>query len=133
MKAHGVEYVSKAEAEARISEINTEIFQSGVSDGRVTEVLCIIDMLQKEGLEEAPEQPKPPYVAPPVYKAPVYYVFDETAGIIISSWNSEWYAEERAMERNRYQRMGPDAHEYYVTDRPTDEQIKEYDESGRGW
>jgi hypothetical protein len=136
MKTHGVEYASKAEAEARIAEINTEIFQSGVSDGRVTEILCIIDMLQKEGLEEAPEQPKPPVDWSRVldrYKPTTYYVFDETAGIIISAWNNEIYAEERAMDANRYQRTGPDAHEYYVTTNPTPEEITEYEESGRGW
>jgi hypothetical protein len=133
MKAHGVEYASKEEAEARIAEINTEIFASGVSDGRVTEILCIMEMLQAEGLEEAPEQPKPPYVLPPVYKAPVYYVVDETDEIIISSWNNEYYAEERAMDANRYQRMGPEAYEFGVWTNPPAEWITEYENSGRGW
>lgn len=137
MKAHGVEYATKAEAEARIAEINTEIFQSGVSDGRVTEILCIIDMLQKEGLEEAPEQPKPPVDWSHVfdrYKPVAWYVVDDTDGIIVSGgWTREDYAEERAWDCERYQRQGPDAHEFYVTSSPTEEMLKEYEESGRGW
>ena len=139
MKAHGVEYANKAEAEARIAEINTEIFQWGVSDGRVTEILCIIDMLQQEGLEEAPVLPPKP--KPPIDWAfesrkrlrQAWFVVDETAGIIIDGgWCNEFFAEERAMNYERYQRSGPDAHEYGVEYFPSDEMYKEYEESGRG-
>lgn len=139
MKAHGVEYASKAEAEARIADINTEIFQHGVSDGRVTEILCIIDMLQQEGLEEAPVLPPKP--KPPIDWAfearkrsrEAWFVVDETAGIIVSGgWIREEYAEELAWNRERYQVSGPDAHEFGVTYFPSDEMYKEYEESGRG-
>lgn len=132
MKAHGQHFADKAAADARIAEINEEIFRYGVSDGRVTEILCIIDMLQKEGLEEAPEQPKPAYVFRE-YKAPVYYVVDETDEIIISSWNNEMYANERADECNSYQRMGPKAHEFGVWTRVTESMLEEYENSGRWW
>lgn len=139
MKAHGVEYASKAEAEARIAEINTEIFQSGVSDGRVTEILCIIDMLQSEGLEEAPVLPPKP--KPPIdwefesrkRRREAYFVVDYTSNIIVSGgWINEYYAEERAYDFERFQRSGPDAHEYGVEYFPSDEMFKEYEDSGRG-
>lgn len=51
-KAHGKTYISREDAEARIKEINEEIFVKGVSDGRLTEWIDIEDSL-KEAVEAA--------------------------------------------------------------------------------
>ena len=54
IKAHGETYATKAEAEARIAELNELNLQLGASDGRVTEIQCILEALQEAGLEAAP-------------------------------------------------------------------------------
>lgn len=46
-KAHGKEYRSVEEGNARIKEINEEIFVKGVSDGRLTEWLDIEDAMSE--------------------------------------------------------------------------------------
>jgi hypothetical protein len=52
--AHGATYATKAEAEARIAELNEENIRYGASDGRVTEILEITEAMQAAGWEEAP-------------------------------------------------------------------------------
>lgn len=47
-KAHGKWYHSEDEANARIKEINEDIFKWGLSDGRLTEWLLIEDALKEE-------------------------------------------------------------------------------------
>ena len=47
-KAHGRIYRNPDEANARIKEINEEIFKWGLSDGRLTEWLLIEDALAEE-------------------------------------------------------------------------------------
>lgn len=44
--AHGATYSTAAEADARIAELNTINLQVGASDGRVTEIMCIMDALE---------------------------------------------------------------------------------------
>src|SRR4030095_10728317 len=56
-KAHGKTFTSREEAEARIKEINEEIFVKGVSDGRLTEWIDIEDAL-KEAVEAAEKRRK---------------------------------------------------------------------------
>lgn len=54
MKAHGQYFANKAEADARIAEINEEILRYGVSDGRVTEIQSIISMMILWEWEDSP-------------------------------------------------------------------------------
>jgi hypothetical protein len=54
IEAHGATYASKAEAEARIAELNEENLRYGASDGRVTEILEITEAMQAAGWEETP-------------------------------------------------------------------------------
>jgi hypothetical protein len=46
--AHGKRYTSPEQANARIKEINEEIFRIGLSDGRLTEWLVIEEALAEE-------------------------------------------------------------------------------------
>ena len=57
--AHGVQYATAAEANARIAELNEENLVLGASDGRVTEILLITEALQEAGLEAAPRAARP--------------------------------------------------------------------------
>ncbi len=54
--AHGTSYPTAAAAEARIAELNTINLQVGASDGRVTEIQCIMGALQDAGAEMTPAQ-----------------------------------------------------------------------------
>jgi hypothetical protein len=54
IQAHGAKYATKAEAEARIAELNELNLQLGASDGRVTEIQAIIDVLVLVDWESTP-------------------------------------------------------------------------------
>lgn len=50
--AHGATYQTVAEANARIAELNEENLRIGASDGRVTEIMCIMDALEAHEVAE---------------------------------------------------------------------------------
>lgn len=54
--AHGATYATAAAAEARIAELNTINAELGASDGRVTEIMCIMEALEAA----APARPSRP-------------------------------------------------------------------------
>jgi hypothetical protein len=56
MKAHGQYFATKADADARIAEINEENLKYGASDGRVTEIATILQMMELYGWEKTPAQ-----------------------------------------------------------------------------
>jgi hypothetical protein len=56
IEAHGATYQTVAEANARIAELNELNLQLGASDGRVTEIQCIIEALQEGGFEQDPKR-----------------------------------------------------------------------------
>lgn len=56
MRAHGKTFADKAAAEARIAEINEENYRLGISDGRVTEILTIMEMMILWEWEQTPIQ-----------------------------------------------------------------------------
>jgi hypothetical protein len=64
--AHGTQYPTPAAAEARIAELNEVNAKLGASDGRVTEILCIMDALHAAGFEQTPaEAARPARAAAP--------------------------------------------------------------------
>lgn len=56
IEAHGHKFETAAAAEARIAEINEVNLQIGISDGRVTEIMCITEALQAAGCEMTPAE-----------------------------------------------------------------------------
>jgi hypothetical protein len=52
INAHGATYQNEAEANARIAELNELNLQIGASDGRVTEIMCIMDALEAHEVAE---------------------------------------------------------------------------------
>lgn len=54
--AHGTQYPTPAAAEARIAELNETNAKIGASDGRVTEILCIMEALHAAGFEQTPAE-----------------------------------------------------------------------------
>lgn len=52
INAHGATYQTVAEANARIAELNEENLRIGASDGRVTEIICIMDAIEAHEVAE---------------------------------------------------------------------------------
>lgn len=62
--AHGATYPSAAAANDRIAELNKINMELGASDGRVTEITCIMDALEAAEREEVRENTRRRHAAP---------------------------------------------------------------------